>query len=206
MATDRVSLKLVVDKSKRTVIFAEAGKEFVDFLLHLLVLPVGQAVQLLTKTGVVGSLSNLYGSVEKLPNVYIKSSEKDAILKPKAPACVSKLPFLLADTTPRTYYKCSSGSYSYGGPCPYVAEDPSAKCPKCKSSMNFVCTLVKSPADKPSGFVEGEVTYMMTDDLTVKPTSTASSIALLKKFNVEEIGLIEEMVVSLGMAEVSPCH
>ncbi|KAF8041926.1 hypothetical protein BT93_A0506 [Corymbia citriodora subsp. variegata] len=174
MATDRVSLKLVVDKSKRTVIFAEAGKEFVDFLLHLLVLPVGQAVQLLTKTGVVGSLT---------------------------PACVSKLTFLLADTTPRTYYKCSSGSYSYGGPCPYVAEDPSAKCPKCKSSMNFVCTLVKSPADKPSGFVEGEVTYMMTDDLTVKPTSTASSIALLKKFNVEEIGLIEEMVVSLGMEE-----
>ncbi|KAI6669062.1 hypothetical protein NL676_003947 [Syzygium grande] len=214
MATGRVSLKLVINKSNRTVLFAEAGKDFVDFLFHILALPVGQVIQLLTKTGKVGSLGNLYGSVEKLHDVYIKSSKKDVLLKPKAPAFVSGLPFLLPDTLPSSdsrpenYYRCSEPYCGCGGG--YVAEEPSLKCPGCGLMMNKVCKLVKSPVaaaasaakwNGKGGLVLGEVTYMVMDDLTVKPTSAISSITMLKKFNVEEIGLIEEKVVNLGTDE-----
>ncbi|XP_056169055.1 uncharacterized protein LOC115662783 [Syzygium oleosum] len=217
MATGKVSLKLVIHKSNRTVLFAEAGKDFVDFLLHILVLPIGQVIQLLTKTGMVGSLGNLYDSVEKLNDVYIKSSKKDIFLKPKAPAFLSEIPFLLPETSslhspPKTYYRCSSRSNVN---CwNYVAEDRSALCPQCKNSMNQTFTLVRSASASPAaaaasaaewdgkgGFVLGEVMYMVMDDLAVKPMSTVSSITLLKNFNVEEIGLIEEKVVSLGMDE-----
>ncbi|KAK3407661.1 hypothetical protein EUGRSUZ_J00061, partial [Eucalyptus grandis] len=217
MATGRVNLKLLVDKSNRKVLFAEGGKDFVDFLFHILALPVGTVIRLLEKTGMVGSLGNLYSSVKKLNNVYIKSSKKDILLKPKRPAFLSEIPFLLPensslDSTPKTYYRCSSRSY---GSCSnYVAEDPSAECPQCRRNMSQTCIFVPSPAGKPtadavstaeldikSGFVQGVVTYMVMDDLAVKPMSTISSIALLNKFNVKEIGHLEEKVVSLGVDE-----
>ncbi|KAI3429116.1 Dirigent protein [Psidium guajava] len=210
MGTGKVSLKLLIDKSRRTVLFAEAGKDFVDFLFHILALPVGQVIQILTETGTMGSLGNLYGSVEKLSNAFIKSSEKDVILKPKAPASFFKIPFLLFDAPPssdstlKTYYGCPA--YCYG--C-YLSESPSVKCPACMQPMGQICTLIKPPAgertagsDGKGGFVLGEVMYMVTDDLTVEPMSTISSITLLKKFNVEEIGHLEEKVVSFGMDEV----
>ncbi|KAL7612600.1 hypothetical protein Lser_V15G08702 [Lactuca serriola] len=53
------------------------------------------------------------------------------------------------------------------------------------------------------GFVKGVVTYMVSDDLVVKPMSTISSITMLNKFNVKEVGCLEEKVVSLEMKEWS---
>ena len=50
--------------------------------------------------------------------------------------------------------------------------------------------------------MKGVVTYMVMDNLEVKPMSTISSITLLNKFDVKEIGALEEKVVELGMDEV----
>ncbi|PQQ18462.1 uncharacterized protein Pyn_37646 [Prunus yedoensis var. nudiflora] len=44
---------------------------------------------------------------------------------------------------------------------------------------------------------------MVMDDLEVKPMSTFSSIAMLNKFNVKEIGALEEKAVNLGMEEAN---
>ncbi|KAL0003001.1 hypothetical protein SO802_016782 [Lithocarpus litseifolius] len=52
------------------------------------------------------------------------------------------------------------------------------------------------------GYVKGLVTYMIMDDLEVKPMSTISSITLLNKLNVKHIGALEEKVVELGMDEL----
>ncbi|KAF8030945.1 hypothetical protein BT93_D0207 [Corymbia citriodora subsp. variegata] len=209
MATGRVNLKLLVDKSNQKVLFAEGGKDFVDFLFHILALPVGTVIRLLEKTGMEANLND----------VYIKSSKKDILLNPKAPAFLSEIPFLLPETssvgsTPKTYYRCSYHYHSSSDCNKYVAEDPSAKCPNCQNSMSHTFTFVKPPAvnmtaaaasaavsDSKGGFVQGVVTYMVMDDLAVNPMSTISSIALLNKFNVKEIGHIEEKVVSLGIDE-----
>uniref|UniRef100_A0A7N2R9R6 DUF674 domain-containing protein n=1 Tax=Quercus lobata TaxID=97700 RepID=A0A7N2R9R6_QUELO len=52
------------------------------------------------------------------------------------------------------------------------------------------------------GYVKGLVSYMVMDDLEVKPVSIVSStITLLNRFNVKEIGALEEKVVDLGMDE-----
>ncbi|KAK7858253.1 hypothetical protein CFP56_013809 [Quercus suber] len=51
------------------------------------------------------------------------------------------------------------------------------------------------------GYVEEAVTYMVMDDLEVKPLSTFSIITLLDKFNVKEIGTLMEKVVDFGMDE-----
>lgn len=44
-----VSLKLLIDKKHKKVLFAEAGKDFVDFLFTLLSLPVSIVIGLLSK-------------------------------------------------------------------------------------------------------------------------------------------------------------
>jgi hypothetical protein len=50
--------------------------------------------------------------------------------------------------------------------------------------------------------VKGVITYMVLDDLDVKPMSTISAITLLSKFNVRDVGAVEEKVVDFGMDEV----
>lgn len=68
----------------------------------------------------------------------------------------------------------------------YVASDP----------------VSTSSPEEGGGFVKGVVTYIVMDDLEVKPMSTISSIIALNKFNVQEVRHLEESVVEVGMNEV----
>ena len=61
MEETNVSLKLLIDTESKRVLFAEAGKDFIDFLFHILALPVGTFIPLLKKQGMVGSLGSIYG-------------------------------------------------------------------------------------------------------------------------------------------------
>ncbi|CAN6679782.1 unnamed protein product [Malus baccata var. baccata] len=53
------------------------------------------------------------------------------------------------------------------------------------------------------GYVKGLVTYMILDDLEVKPMSISSCIALLNRFSERDVGVLEEKVVDLGLDVVS---
>jgi hypothetical protein len=67
------------------VLYAEASKAVIDFLFNLLCLPIGTVVKLLTTNDMVGSLGNLYQSVENLnPNYMLPFQTKDALLNPRA--------------------------------------------------------------------------------------------------------------------------
>ena len=70
MASSKVSLKLLIDTKGNKILFAEAGKDFVDFLFNLLSLLVGTVIRLMTKNSMVGSLDNLYEIVETLNEVH----------------------------------------------------------------------------------------------------------------------------------------
>ncbi|MCI83752.1 DUF674 family protein, partial [Trifolium medium] len=58
-SSTKVSMKLLIDTKNGKVLFAEASKAVVDFLLNLLCLPIGTVVKLLSSNGMVGSLGNL---------------------------------------------------------------------------------------------------------------------------------------------------
>ncbi|CDP21203.1 unnamed protein product [Coffea canephora] len=87
------------------------------------------------------------------------------------------------------------------------SDDHRAICPQCRNAMTISLKYVAPPAAQEAaagdkgGFVKGVVTYMVMDDLVVKPMSTISSIALLNRFNVKEIEALEEKAVILGMNE-----
>ncbi|XP_057781854.1 uncharacterized protein LOC131000102 [Salvia miltiorrhiza] len=208
MANPTVSMKLLIDTSKvRRVLFAEAGKDCVDFLFHILSAPLATVISLLREEGMEGSLPNLFKSLEDLNDTYIlPGKNKEAFLKPAAPVSSSSVPLLaLTGSQIQTvFYRCTN-HYNNSSCRNYVSDDPRATCPSCRGVLSSTMTYVGPPAvveaAEGGGLVKGVVTYMVMDDLEIKPMSTISSIALLNKFNVKEVGALEEKVVTLGMNE-----
>ncbi|KAM1053779.1 hypothetical protein ACFX2I_001193 [Malus domestica] len=216
-----ICLKLLVDTKRQRVLFAEAGKDFVDFLFTLLSLPIGTVIGLLPKDGMVGSLGKLYGSVKSLSSTYMQPYfNKESLLKPKATATIGVgadvLHMLMIDdsTAEKSFYYCDCRSrgqqrYCYNGSSgnpTVVTDNPEAICPHCISSINTKATFVHGSAAESrtsgeGGYVKGVVTYMIMDDLEVQPMSTISGITMLNRFNVRDVGALEEKVVHLTMEE-----
>ncbi|KAF4367326.1 hypothetical protein CsatB_027830 [Cannabis sativa] len=247
-----ITLKLLINTKEKRVLFAEAGKDFTDFLFSLLSMPIGTIIRLLSTNGMVGTLGKLYQSLENLSETYIQSNvNKDTLLKPKSSSSsFVLLPLLLLTNTNTTTtnsssssatptnnvkqifscgtgYQCNSSPFNTYSSCrKYVSDDSKAICPNCKSFINKMLTYVPPPLPPNNnnnvglssssssslssgvnndhhqvGIVKGVVTYMIMDDLEVKPMSTISSIALLNTFNVKEVGALEEKTVSLGINE-----
>ncbi|KAI9157832.1 hypothetical protein LWI28_028786 [Acer negundo] len=206
-----VKLKLLIDTKNQKVLFAEAGKDFVDFLIYLLSLPVGTVVRLLSEKTMVGSLSKLYQSIENLQEAYFQPKQnKNLLLNPVVPifANATKIPLLLPADYTQTLYLCDL--------CYLFAYVPDLPCPDCGDVMTIEIsdsanykkgTKGKKKSKTNSkvygkGFVKGMVTYMVMDDLEVKPMSSISSITLLKRFHVKVLDALEEKDVNVGMEEV----
>ncbi|XP_060188078.1 uncharacterized protein LOC132617151 [Lycium barbarum] len=200
MAESKVTMKLLIDSKRKRVMFAEANKECIDFLFHILALPIGSVIRLLTTKGMVGCLGNLYESLDNLDNTYIQpNQDKDILLKPQSAAYATSSPLLLTDSPViRQFYKCPYHNY--------MTDDSRTACPqRCGNLMNIKMEYVATAADNAvasnGGLVKGVVTYMVLDDLSVKPMSTISSITLLNEFCVQDVGVLKEKVVTLGMDE-----
>ncbi|KAI4373014.1 hypothetical protein MLD38_011185 [Melastoma candidum] len=160
-AENTLSLKILIDKQYKKVLFAEAGKDFVDFLFHIMTLPVGAVVRLLKAN------------------------------------CM-------------TYYRfgveITGGKGIYHTCCPNFADFTTATCPKCHRDMIREAILleeqqVKAGNTKSSGYVKEVLTYMVMDDLEVKPMLTLSSITVLNQFNVKDVGALEHKEIVVGMNE-----
>jgi hypothetical protein len=83
-----VPLKLVVDEKSNQVIFAEAGKDFVDVLFSFLTFPLGTITRLIQKDSNIGPvtfgcLNNLYQSVVDLDKKCLENeTDKEMLLQP----------------------------------------------------------------------------------------------------------------------------
>ncbi|KAK9913407.1 hypothetical protein M0R45_037225 [Rubus argutus] len=174
--TNSVSLKLLIDTKGGKVLFAEASKEVVDFLFTLLSLPVGTVVRLLTKNGM------------------------DSLLKPNSTVAGANILHLTYnDSNAKKFYICQHCNR-------YISDGSGVNCPRCNYNIATGVTYVAPSAatgkvSSVEGYVKGVVTYMVMDNLEVKPMSTISSITALNKFNIKEVGALEEKVVTLGMEE-----
>lgn len=84
-------LKVVINKQKTKVLFAEIDNDLADVLLSFLTLPLGQIVRLLKKhygdeaAPAVGSLTTLYNGLANLSSVhFLTEGCKDMILNPRS--------------------------------------------------------------------------------------------------------------------------
>ncbi|XP_019258375.1 PREDICTED: uncharacterized protein LOC109236638 [Nicotiana attenuata] len=184
----KLSMKLLIDTKARKVVFAEAEKKCVDFLFHILSLPVGSVVRLLKEKGMNGCLSNLYNSIENLNETYLLSNvqAKDILLKPRSSVGISSVPYRLLNdgTVEKIFYKCSSSSStkcSYSSH--YVTDGPSAVCPNCRNSMSAKFQYVAPP------IVEEAV------------AAIGVTITGFDKLNVKDAAVLQEKVVNIGVEE-----
>ncbi|KAK1415597.1 hypothetical protein QVD17_31380 [Tagetes erecta] len=199
MASPKISLKLLVDKKGPRVLFAEAPKEFVDFLFHILSLPLGTLIEFLGSNQMVGCLGKLKDSIQTtFHENYLQPGIKlEHVFYPKTPFSGDTLFLLSYDTSSKDQskrvYHCANAatktttnafgntSLSNSKHCQSKATlHANSICPSCNGSMNVEMELVtpKEVAETKGGYVKEVVTYMVMDDLVVKPMSTISSITL----------------------------
>lgn len=75
----KISLNVIVQISSQKVICAEARDDFVSFLMSMLTFPLGAVVKLLDRAPTLGSISDLYNSVEGLSvEEYMKSEHHNS--------------------------------------------------------------------------------------------------------------------------------
>ncbi|XBJ22170.1 hypothetical protein VPH35_000601 [Triticum aestivum] len=217
-SSNKISLKLLVDTKSKKVLFAEAGKEFVDFVFSLLTLPIGAVVKLISAGTMQGSIGRLYQSVDNIGSSYLQpNKDKSELLQPKVLHPDARELLLLqggggegsSPSSPLARFKM----YTCAGYCATATMEAKAACPQCKQAMATEVTFVLPSAapktsstaaaagDETGGYVKGLVTYMVTDGLEVTPMSAISSITLINKFSVNKDVELAEKFVSVGMDE-----
>jgi hypothetical protein len=142
---------------------------------------------------------------------------KDVLLNPRAQISSTEISGFLTHNIDKADDN-NQGTKIYMCPsiCNYnVTYDNKTRCSSCRDYMNHEVAYVgnkvaenKASTNIKGGFVKDVITFMVMDDLVIQPMSTISSITLLNKFNVKEIGTLQETVVEMGMEEVKyiPYH
>ncbi|TVU10244.1 hypothetical protein EJB05_43759, partial [Eragrostis curvula] len=215
-------LKLLVDKRSRRVLYAEARKDAVDFLIGLPSRAAGLAARVLAKhdAPAPGSLGTLYAGARSLDDAPAPPSAALKLLLGGEGAGAASPPPPPPPPPPKRYFRCPA----YGLPCrsnpTHVTDVSGLPCPACRQPMTVEMRWAPPPGDAhgkqalareqdqataagegAGGYVKEVVTYLVMDDLTVEPMSTISAIMLLKKFNVKDCSALEEMTVELGTKE-----
>ncbi|KAF9600489.1 hypothetical protein IFM89_009938 [Coptis chinensis] len=72
----KIILKVLVRKSNKKVIYAEAGEDFASFIFSILTFPLGSVIELLDQPPTMGCTTYLYNSVKELDTTRYMMSEK----------------------------------------------------------------------------------------------------------------------------------
>ncbi|TKW24641.1 hypothetical protein SEVIR_3G062500v4 [Setaria viridis] len=219
MASTKISLKLLVNNKTKKVLFAEAGKEFVDFVFSLLTLPIGAVAKLVSAGTMHGSVGRLYQSVEHIGASYLQpGTDRSDLLQPKV---------LHPDARELLLLQGGGGAdgggggepalarfrlYTCAGYCATATMEAKATCPQCKLVMSTEVAFVlpssaaaaaglSSSSEDSGGYVKGVVTYMVTDGLEVTPMSAISSITMINKFTAGKDVELAEKFVTVGTDE-----
>jgi hypothetical protein len=222
----KISLKLLVDNNTKKVLFAEAGKEFVDFVFSLLTLPIGAVVKLISAGTMEGSIGRLYQSVDHMGASYLlPGADKKDLLQPKVLQPDGRELLLLQGA--------AAGAGDNSDPplvrlklytcmcfCVFVTTEAGAPCPQCEKPMSKEMPYVLSSstpraaaggglagalaAEDSGGYVKGVVTYMVTDGLEDANVGHLQHHAHQQvwAFGVGKDVDLAEKLVTFGMDEV----
>ncbi|KAM7253533.1 hypothetical protein ACFE04_021687 [Oxalis oulophora] len=202
-----INLKLLVDTKNQKVLFAEASKDFVDFLFSIVAVPAGELIGLAaSKSNANGHstltcLENLHTSLQNLDQDYMMPDYQSKInsFKPFTTCVTTTTCFLVrnfATTSTGCFSKCSSSGCN--GFKFIKTANTSATCPKCNVCLwRKVHNIV--PSCEEEGYVKTIVKYTVTDDLTVRPMSAVSSITSLKTAtDIKNFAALDEKEISFG--------
>nr|XP_027188643.1 uncharacterized protein LOC113785797 [Cicer arietinum] len=200
----QVTLKLLVNKKTNKVLFAESGKEFVDILCSFLTLPLGTIARLLQKdtnmgSDTIGCLNSLYQSVQNFDEKCLMTeTTKKLLLQPKnsSEKYCSTLKFNIDDTAPTKYFICSRPGGCWHNSCFSTSINEICSC-GCRLNCLVLLRTFRN------GFVNGDASFVITDNLRVIPNSMDyTSLALLHSLGIQSANLVKEITVNLTKDKV----
>ncbi|KAJ6814104.1 uncharacterized protein M6B38_139425 [Iris pallida] len=197
----KISMKLLVDRERSRVVYAEADKDFVDILFSFLTLPLSTIVKVLNKQSTLGCMDNLYESVEKLDIQYLQTEAcKTMLLHPRSEAAVlcEDLKINIDDTKPRVVYACKKDDCCSKQTC-LVSPAQNAQCIHCKEKMDVVKTWPKKDVKL---FVKEGVKYIISSDLHVEPATVMHILSLHQKMDMKDGSVLEEWYMDIGEEEI----
>lgn len=212
----KISIKVIVDKVKKRVMYAEADQTFVDILFSFITLPMGTIVRLLrkhddTKLQVLGSLNNLYQSLKDFPERYLATGDsKFMLLNPRSLSYdyYKYLQLNIDDTESMKYFVCGHSrcmnAYKFMSCNNVSGKDCSfRRCRECNKLMGLTEVYWYSYVWGTSGvYVSDMETYIVTDDLCVEPYTSARSIQLLADLGITDMNHIEERSIEMSSYQV----
>ncbi|XP_012841425.1 PREDICTED: uncharacterized protein LOC105961715 [Erythranthe guttata] len=177
--SNKMILKVMVQKSTNKLLFAQSEEDFIDFLCILLAIPIGGVECLLGGNACLKNIDNLYKSVANIngDKYLVTQDMKNRLVKPK----------LLH-------------GYISGNPILPLSEE---SCPRYQniiaqkavwfSSVKFVKGQGK--------YIGGPTLYKITDDLTVTHFCMGSILSHLKDRKIPSSD-VKELELEIGLQEV----
>ncbi|XP_058741769.1 uncharacterized protein LOC131614160 [Vicia villosa] len=175
---DKVTLRVMVDKQKNEVVYAEAGKDFVEALLSFLTMPLDLDEQYLCSHICKEMLLNPMNSM----GVYY---EKVKLNIDDTPTRV----FLCEDWICVRCMRCMR--------CMSIFSNPKCPCGKLLEISDGSLIAVEN------GFVMKGATFIIDDNLCLMPNDLGTSLCLLQKRGINGTADIEKKTILVGKKEVA---
>lgn len=208
------SLKVMVNKEKRKVLFADVDSSFADVLLSFLTLPLGAIVRILKnhygdEAPAVGSLTSLYNSLENLDSVHFWSEgAKSILLHPRTSSDARRrgLKLDISDSPPLEFFVCDKNcekGTSLWSVSMYYDNVTACKYSKSHAMKRKVADLEGfSIASRDDGvFMITTASFVVTDDLRVASTSLGL-LQIASLLGTTDMEKAEQVTVTFGYNEV----
>ncbi|KAF3454607.1 hypothetical protein FNV43_RR05055 [Rhamnella rubrinervis] len=204
---DKISLKVLVDKEKNRVVFAESGSDFVEALFGFLTIPMAIMLKLArnrSQTVGISCVHNLYESVYNIDvNLFRNEACREMLLSPHNASesfCEkSKMKDLYVKNT-NYFYRCSVYSLSK---CKLLSHYRHSRC-KCGNPMsnNIQVARPSSASQKGGVLIKRNTRFVISDDLEVMSLSDGTRFSFLSKLGVMDCSSIEEWNFNVKPEEV----
>lgn len=212
----KFSLKVMVNKEKRKVLFAEVDCRFVDLLLSFLTLPLGTIVRILKKhygykPPAFGSLTTLYNGVANLDSFHFwTEGAKSTLLHPRSSsdALCKSLTLDISDSQPFEYYFCSNDCRRrrFQSLSVYIDKlSPKVHPFTCCHSSSMEREVAKEDdvvLFNDGVFMQCTASFVITDDLQIMPIDVGL-LQIVSSLGIPDTNMAELMHVTFGYAEVS---
>ncbi|CAI9091474.1 OLC1v1026513C1 [Oldenlandia corymbosa var. corymbosa] len=225
----KATLKLMIDRINCRVLFAELNENAVEILIRTFTysMPIISAIKLAYEEDrdetVVNCPDNLYHSIINLIQKHLPPSQlkERLLIPPTSPldSTIFQAPLLPGHNqdTENLYY----GKTLFvcdGEECVSFSDIPATVCPDCNKYMfrkgRYIPPKALNKKRKTSGgdradegsvaeceVVKGPVSYLMMDDLVMKPTSASVLLKLLSGDEFRFASSLQEKLVDFGVTE-----
>ncbi|CAL1352689.1 unnamed protein product [Linum trigynum] len=221
-SVNNMRVKATVNRDKKSVVFVEADADLADVLFSYLTLPMATVISLISRKQppavTLGCFDNLYRSVEVLePQHFWTRKCKEMLLRPRngADAYCQYLKINVEkcdeQQPPYGLFRCDpssrAGSKSSSSACrdhsttnPYLSYDKTDVCRYGKKMTLRIPFLCRDVEEK-GLFVKRLSRLVISDDLRVKPATTAATVSLLSEHGVSDATQVEELTFDFGINE-----